>query len=686
MLKSLAFSVTFPPSEIFPEGRSFQRSVVFDEGMTSITGPNEEGKSLILEMIRFALFGSKALRGAADDYKTLKVVLNFAVKGEEWSVVRKATTTASLFRAGEEEPIVKGTKAVNLKIVELFGYGLAVFDASNAILQGEVEALGSMLPADRKRLVDSTIGLNIIDGLIDWTTLQGNNARVEAEALGGAISEPVLPELPAGYVPSEQVAKERDDASLLLQELRVLQDFLGRNVRSPVAPTCPVPQSAADLQTLVNFRRSKEQEFTSLTARHDAIPVASYTAEQLDAVEREWNNHDRWKEKATMEKAYPLPAISKDAISNHRGIFAHNERYFIGDSIRERIKKLKAKGQHECPKCQHTWDMEAEVITSLEADAAQYPAEAMVQTYTKAEIDAAERAWIGYDGTSEQRERLKDVTPPVNDRAPSLSRSAIQVQRAALERAQEKADLLAQIASFVLPDDVTGLWQERVRYDAAFAQYQKELAAYEVYEAEAAVKRVRAEELVALNLEERVKTLNEQWGVFKAYEMAMASYADAKTKYERNRKIVEEKTEEAEQFKRGVAALRDLKLRVKQYLIPSLNRVASTLLAQMTGGARRNIQVDEEFNILVDGQRLDTLSGSGKACANLAVRIGLGQVLTAKVFPVLMGDEIDAAMDADRGGYTAQAMRGLQKHLKQILLISHKDVDADHTIRLGEMA
>jgi DNA repair protein SbcC/Rad50 len=44
----------------------------------------------------------------------------------------------------------------------------------------------------------------------------------------------------------------------------------------------------------------------------------------------------------------------------------------------------------------------------------------------------------------------------------------------------------------------------------------------------------------------------------------------------------------------------------------------------MTGGQRSVVVVDQEFDVTVDGQRLDTLSGSGKAVANLALRLGLG--------------------------------------------------------------
>ena len=68
--------------------------------------------------------------------------------------------------------------------------------------------------------------------------------------------------------------------------------------------------------------------------------------------------------------------------------------------------------------------------------------------------------------------------------------------------------------------------------------------------------------------------------------------------------------------------------------------------------------------------------------ANLAVRIGLGQVLTNKVFSVLMADEIDAAMDEERASATAACIRNLSGNIQQILLVSHKEPDVDFYINI----
>jgi DNA repair exonuclease SbcCD ATPase subunit len=103
----------------------------------------------------------------------------------------------------------------------------------------------------------------------------------------------------------------------------------------------------------------------------------------------------------------------------------------------------------------------------------------------------------------------------------------------------------------------------------------------------------------------------------------------------------------------------------------------------MTGGQRQLVTCDEDFNITVDGQEINTLSGSGKAVANLALRIGLGQVLTNNVLSLFMGDEIDASMDKHRAEKTTSVLWTLKDRISQLLLVSHKFPAADYYIELG---
>lgn len=106
----------------------------------------------------------------------------------------------------------------------------------------------------------------------------------------------------------------------------------------------------------------------------------------------------------------------------------------------------------------------------------------------------------------------------------------------------------------------------------------------------------------------------------------------------------------------------------------------------MTGGELNTIVVDHEFDITVQDAPIHTLSGSGKAVANLAVRIGLGQVLTNKRFSLFMADEIDGSMDSERAEFTANALQSLTKFINQVILVTHKNPEADHYVQLGRVA
>jgi exonuclease SbcC len=95
------------------------------------------------------------------------------------------------------------------------------------------------------------------------------------------------------------------------------------------------------------------------------------------------------------------------------------------------------------------------------------------------------------------------------------------------------------------------------------------------------------------------------------------------TRYQERRDLWERAREEmaialaqGDGWRRVQTALTMLRSLIKGHLVPALSRVASHLLAQMTGGQRSVVVVDQEFDVTVDGQALSILSGSGKAVAN----------------------------------------------------------------------
>jgi DNA repair exonuclease SbcCD ATPase subunit len=253
---------------------------------------------------------------------------------------------------------------------------------------------------------------------------------------------------------------------------------------------------------------------------------------------------------------------------------------------------------------------------------------------------------------------------------------------------QRKLDLVplidAALAQVKLYPNVNGMLQVRRTYEAAIDRWVSAQTAWEAEQARRACLQTRLATM--FNVENALEQVRTRYMACHFYEMQVTQHSVAAAKYAQGLALVATAKAGAAEYRKAREALVGLKATVKSHLVPSLNKVASVLLSQMTGGVRNVIAVDEDFNIKVDGQALDELSGSAKAVANLAIRIGLGQVLTNRVFGVLLGDELDAAMDEERGGFTADCLRGLTGRIPQVILVTHKRPEADAYIELEQAA
>jgi hypothetical protein len=276
-------------------------------------------------------------------------------------------------------------------------------------------------------------------------------------------------------------------------------------------------------------------------------------------------------------------------------------------------------------------------------------------------------------------QRLKDVPQA---EPPSKSVSDIALCKVANGQAAERQELEAKLATFVPPaHDWKALFAERSAYEGDLARYHVDVQRYAEWLVERQVKEQRNAEL-RLGLTP-LPDLQRRLSDALSFEQQLTAYGVLRARFDELSSEVMAKRSTADEWRKVKDAMTILRGLVKQHLIPSLNRVASHLITGMTGGQRQSIVVDEDFDVTVDGQALDTLSGSGKAVANLALRLGLGQVLTNKVFSVFIGDEIDASLDQDRSENCATTLQAVKGWLSQIIPISHKTMPADYCIKTG---
>ncbi|WP_157385582.1 AAA family ATPase [Mesorhizobium sp. STM 4661] len=675
MLKNLTYSVTFPST-----GRTLAETVEFKAGFGAITGPNESGKSFIIEMIRWLFFGTAALRGTVPDYKKLTGELTFTIRDVDYRVWR-TITQAKVFRGKEQ--IAVGTKLVNAKIVELLTFGMDVFDIANVANQGDLEKLGSMKPTERKRMVDSVIGLGVIEDLAKSAGDEALALGRRADDLKSSLYEPPEPVLPENYRPAKEILADLDSIRNLKTEFDQLQGWLSVERVPPVKPVSKIDMPLDVIRSMLDGQNETKAQHLALAIQLDNLPAPSpYSEEQLSKVCIQISDYDKWQELVRFRAQYPTPAYTREQLAEADSAIVEYVNHQLLENARGKLGELLDHGHHECPECEHRWPVEADAVEKMQAEIerlSQLPNSDLEPALTSAQV-RVELHNIDHFESGISPEVVPEASRPL------LTGSQVDEHRRANAAAAQRETLSATLASYAkrLADmpNYQVMLNNQGAHQALMVQFENDMINFEVWKAERADKLVRS-----VMLEASVAQLPSLYAAYEvscAYEIQKGNYDELAERYRQATETIAYFSEQSGEWKKAKEALTTLRTMVKQHLVPSLNRVASHLIKQMTGGQRQKIEVDDDFNILVDDQSISTLSGSGKAVANLALRLGLGQVLTNNVFSLFMADEIDASMDKDRAENTSYTLQTLKTRISQILLVTHKYPQADYYVNLGE--
>lgn len=588
MLINTTYSVEFPISNVELRGTFSPQP-----GLTAVIGPNGVGKTFTtIELTRYLLYGKKALRGAAADYKKLSASGRFVIRGSEYQIFRTPKKEEIFDVAGNI--LAVGADAVTKKVVELMGYGLEVFDIANASVQKKADLFGQMIPSKRKQLIDEVVGLTNIEHLEKQLRTEATGQRREAEALTRQLRVPQEPVRPKDYTSSAELGAK-------LEELRILQaraDNIANTIRPfeyPETPHSSVKRPAAgEVEDTEGYLKNFEA-FESERIRLEKLTLpqnyAAFTREQLEIA------------------AQRLMA-----------------KTILADTV-------------TCPKCGN----------------------AFVPGHEHVELP---------DGPDLDKQTIANELMLIEKH----------------ERAQEAAVELAELMEDFPPDprtELKTLYHRRdvwTAYDSRMEHAKaQEQANQEAYKA--------LRELGEAPGQDMLDRMADRLVDARVYEAAVERYFADQTEFERLSAEISEKERLSKEFVRGAEELSSARADLKTLLSPILSQVASHLIDDMTYGKLTSVQVDEDMEIEVNGQRIETLSGGGETVANIALRLALGQVLVAQTFPVFFGDEMDADADDVRRAAITDALRALvdKKHLKQIILVTHRGVDiADHVIDLGD--
>ncbi len=648
----------------------------FEEGLTSITGKNGSGKSLILEFIRFALFGSKALRGTTSDYDKLKVELEFEVRGKPY-IIHRTLLGGEIKTEGEILAI--GTTSLNAKVIEILGYNLTIFDMANCANQEKLTELGKMTPTERKNAVDKVIGLSVIDEIVDHFKLKKKETSVRLETISEFLTKPEKPTKPEGYRKASEVLEDYKAKSTLNAKLEAsgdvpLPDFLLADTNRDAWEDAAC-RSLEDLQRFQHIEKELAREIKP-----------TLTKEKISLLKEDWSNYKAYskmppkpvqslEELGDMGKRWELinSLPTKHIIGLHSSKVIRDQWEAYETNITAK-KLVEAAKQIICPECTHEFLINIDKLTLKQASF-----EVEKPKYSLSEVAIQEdrcNAWLGIAD--------EDVIEPELPlyKIKELIGNIIVWKDVDIEPCAEP--------------DVTEFEMKQAEDAHVFAETLKGLK----------VEYANLKLIVHLDVEEQIE-IARKYFICEEYRKELAKLpktsVDVLQKlaidcelYERENNVfvreseayvlktdeIIELKEKVKNFAGAVEGLRTLKKNVKQYLIPSLTKVASALANKMSGGKFTEVNIDADFNITTDGLKICLLSGSESAIVNLALRLSLGQVLTNRTFSLFMGDELDASMEEERAEEVANALESLTKTFKQIVVVSHKNINCDQEIQI----
>lgn len=618
--------------------------VTFDEGLTRIHGANERGKSQIFEMVRWALFGNKALRTSPDDYKGGSVKLTFNTD----YVVNRTTGNATLHKG--TELLARSTTAVNKKIIEIVGYGLKTFDNVNAIQQDEVQKLTKMKSEERKKFLDELIGAAQIDQLTAEYKAESQILDAEVKAIGSQIIDMREPTPPQSTLSVEEINSILDSKNKVVAEFQYRNADLDK-LRGEVAKHMVMADffpnlSVEDLEDKLNSVQQQQ------AAQKEARIMRPQAAKLYDAgAPRDLDIAEFTQQVAAVLafRQVKRPQWSREDIDKLLSQHEANDKH-------QEVLRLKAELE-TYTRCPGFEKEHAETVAKINA----IVNDARPHTGLPSK-EALEEAKADNDTYDKVRAEIQKVDSKY---AEFMSMEVVMTQSE-----YEKAwDILNHPE-----EDIISLFQS---IDAKKRKVDLDTKKKELEEKE--------KELAALDidvLKGQISKLKEQLNERQRYDFALEQYAEGLVRNEALKKKLSDKKAEYTESVNVVKALQGFKYYINTYFLPSVSKAATAMLVTMTNAKWKKITITEKFEISVDGKQVEALSGSTKAIVNIALRFALQFVLTKNAFSVFMADEVDGSFDDNRAAYLNECMAGMTEHIGQVLVISHKGITAKNNIKL----
>ena len=138
-------------------------------------------------------------------------------------------------------------------------------------------------------------------------------------------------------------------------------------------------------------------------------------------------------------------------------------------------------------------------------------------------------------------------------------------------------------------------------------------------------------------------------------------------------------------------AFGDIRTDLNAHMRPELSEIASAFLAELTNGRYHELELDEEYQILVmeDGLAKPVISGGEEDVANLVLRLAISQMVAERAgqpLSLLVLDEVFASLDEERREHVLALLRHLGDRFPQVVILTHVEAmraGVDRSLRVS---
>lgn len=616
----------------------------FAPGINVLQGKNSSGKSTVIEMLNYSLFGSIALRSAISTYdKAFEVETVLTINNVIYKINR--TTKDSqiyMFDTDSDKYLIlaTGITPVNEYLKGLLTYDYKIFSLTNFCKQHELLKLTSCSPKELVNLIEVVSGLDSSYKLLLSLKESRKECKAVIKSLGSTLDNSSSLNL--------DFQENSDYESLLKENTDVLNNFnrvLQNNYESSQTITNLYNsfikiknkrnKILSDLEE-ANSRIDSEYTEASLQDNKESILLYKNT---LSSLNRSLSTYNK-----------PDTTYSNSFLDVQTQLIEQNKEYEEYIRIKNKLEASKI----ICPNCEHSFHFESE--DSLEPDQVIEVAP-VAPVLTLREINNL-RDWNAK--VKDYNSLIEEIRAHEESYTTQLSTSFINDQLSLYETIRQQKSLLEYV-------------------DTEYSELLSNLESY-----------------VDIDQEDlEVSILNKVNEITNEYETSLEefnnfkNYLDLKRQYIQQQDVIASFQDNLNTNKENLLTynllfdvLEDVKKTIQQESFPVLNSVASDILSQITGGERNKVFITDTFKIEVDDNDIDTIEGSGKVIANLALRVALLSTFYKDTFLVCLFDEIDESLHEDRFEYMEESFNKLAEQGYQLILSSHKNYSVDNIINM----